>query len=302
MLAICIPVYNYDITSLIHSLKQELIKLSAEVSIFIVDDASDEKIKSINELATEGCAYIELKSNIGRAKIRNYFTSLTKAQYLLFLDCDVIIQPDFIKTYIEYISVNKSSSVICGGRIYPEKLPNKNQALSYNYGVKRESKTAVERNKTPNDAFMTNNFVIKRETLENHPFNGSITRYGHEDTLLGYDLKNAGILINHIENPVINGDIESNIDYLQKSEIALSNLVSSINIQENRDDFIKSVRILDVYFNRLNSVFRFGIRIVFKLFKNQISNALKDGNTSLFLFDFYKLGILDEQLTSSKTL
>lgn len=84
MLAICIPVYNYDISSLIHSLKQELIALSAEVTIIIVDDGSSEKIKAINKLVTEGCTYIELNSNIGRAKIRNYFTLLTKAQYLLF--------------------------------------------------------------------------------------------------------------------------------------------------------------------------------------------------------------------------
>ena len=141
--------------------------------------------------------------------------------------------------------------------------------------------------------------LITLDACKKPPHNITIparTALEHEDTLLGYDLKNAGILINHIENPVVNGDIESNSDYLQKSEMALSNLVSIINILENWNEFIKSVRILDVYFNQLNSVFRFGISIVFKLFKTQISNALKHGNTSLFLFDFYKLGWLSEKI------
>lgn len=49
-------------------------------------------LKKINRtLESKQVKYIELKKNIGRAKIRNLFIEYTTNPYLLFLDCDTKI-------------------------------------------------------------------------------------------------------------------------------------------------------------------------------------------------------------------
>lgn len=293
MLSICIPVYNFEITTLIETLEQQLASIQEEVNLIVIDDASDSNFLTVNQQAAERHTYLKLKENIGRSKIRNRFIELTSAPYLLFLDCDVIVQTDFIKKYIDYINL-KAPEVLCGGRNYPTNRPEKEKLLSYNYGVNRESRPALERNKAPNDAFMTNNFIIQREILENYPFDERLTQYGHEDTLLGFELKKAGIYIHHIDNSVINGDIETNSEYLKKTEVAIYNLVSILKNQQNKADFIKSVRLLDVYFNQLNKFSRYILKAGFSIFKKPIATSLRNGNSPLFLFDVFKLGILGE--------
>tara|TARA_R110002049_G_scaffold246382_2_gene420458 strand:- start:330 stop:1229 length:900 start_codon:yes stop_codon:yes gene_type:complete len=296
MLTICIPVYNFDITPLIISLEKQLATITEDVKLVLIDDASGEEFKRLNKEVSERHHYIELFENIGRSKVRNLFLKHSNSPYLLFLDCDVIIQPNFIKAYIDYL-ITKKPDVVCGGRIYPSKLPGKSRRLSYNYGVKRESKSAVERNKAPNDSFMTNNFIIKRAVLESYPFDERLKFYGHEDTLLGLELKKARIRIDHIENPVINGDIEVNSEYLRKTAIAISNLVVILNSQDDQELFIKSVRLLNVYLNGFNSFARFILNFIFRILKRPLTKILKNGSTSIVLFDFYKLGILGEELS-----
>lgn len=65
---------------------------------------------------------------------------------------------------------------------------------------------------------MTNNFVIQSEIFKQFPFHESLSGYGHEDTLLSFELKKAAIEITNIENPVINFEIETNAIYVKKTD------------------------------------------------------------------------------------
>jgi hypothetical protein len=72
MISICIPVYNFNITSLISELSNQIDLLNTECEIIVIDDCSD-KFKRINQIACAKHTYIELSENIGRARIRNLF-------------------------------------------------------------------------------------------------------------------------------------------------------------------------------------------------------------------------------------
>ena len=63
--------------------------------------------------------------------------------------------------------------------------------------------------------------MILRETFLKHPFDETITHYGHEDTLFGLVLKKEGIKILHIDNPLMNCGLDTNLDVLLKTEVPL---------------------------------------------------------------------------------
>jgi len=61
-------------------------------------------------------------------------------------------------------------------------------------------KSAVERNKHPHRGFSTFNVLFEKSVFSKIRFNEELKQYGHEDTLLGFQLKKAGIDILHIDN------------------------------------------------------------------------------------------------------
>ena len=90
MISICIPVYNFNITSLVNELSNQVNSLNIPCEIIVIDDCS-ENFKRINKIECEKHTYIELSENIGRARIRNLFLKYAKYEYLLFLDCDSLV-------------------------------------------------------------------------------------------------------------------------------------------------------------------------------------------------------------------
>jgi len=285
MLSICIPIYNFDVTTLVQSLIKEKSQLNDVVEILLIDDGSTIHKEKNRALACV-CSYIELKTNIGRSKIRNLFLNYAQFPYLLFLDCDsMIISPDFIAQYL--IEIRKGVHVVCGGRIYPETSPSLQQQLSWKYGKESESKSAIIRNMSPNSSFMSNNFLIQKDLMNFIKFDERLTNYGHEDTLFGYALGKQNIKIIHIENPVLNGELETNKVYLKKTELAIQNLVLILQFIENDLNFYKEISLLRFYMKL--KIFRTFIILFSKVYNPIIRLFLHSGIVNIHLFNLYKL-------------
>ena len=292
MISICIPVYNFGVSSLVSELSEQVKSLHKPYEIIIIDDCSDNKFKEITRNVCKSFIYIELEENIGRSKIRNLFVRYAKYDYLLFIDCDSIIEaPDFLLKYFQIIEQNPG--VVCGGRIYKKCRPARDKMLRWKYGLLRESQPFDVRKKLPYKSFMTNNFLIDRKILAKIRFDERITRYGHEDTLFGYSLKKGNILIDHINNPVVNGDLEYNTEYLNKTAEGIGNLVNILKVTDFDKDLINFVTILRIHskVRKMEKIVKFS----FIMFKPLIVFLLSGGYVNLYLFDFYKLGILIEK-------
>ena len=156
MITICLPVYNFNISTLIKELSKQVKLLNVSYQIIVIDDKSDQ-YTAINKNVCKDFTFIELPNNIGRSKIRNLFLNFAQYDYLLFIDCDSLIAShDFLSNYIEVIK--NAPKVVCGGRLYESKCPDRNNRLCWKYGIQRESKPSDIRNKYPNQSFMTKNF------------------------------------------------------------------------------------------------------------------------------------------------
>lgn len=297
MISICIPVYNYDISLLYDAFIEQLKNLEQEVEIIIIDDASNNNIVEINRKHCTNATYITLSKNVGRAKIRNLFLEYAKFEYLLFLDCDGLIpNSKFLSIYIDRILLN-TSDVICGGRIYRTQKPNRNYFLNWDYGIKKESIPFRVRTKSPYISFMTNNFIIKKTVLQELRFDENIIEYGHEDTLFGFLLKHNNKIISHINNPVINGDLITNSDFMQNTAKGISNLKYIINNTEYKKDFIENITLLKYYEKIKKAHLLTFLNLTFHLSKPIIAYSLKKGvYIHLAFFDYYKLGLLHEIL------
>lgn len=292
MITICIPIYNFDVSSLVQKLSEQITQVNAE--IIIIDDCSFPKYLILNEKICSQHTYIKLPINVGRSKIRNQFLKHSKFEHLLFLDCDSKINSKkYISNYINFIENNKYD-VIFGGRVYPNDCSNRNYMLSWKYGVLTESKSAKTRGLNSYKSFMSNNFLITKKVFNKVKFDERLTKYGHEDTLFSYTIKNNGLQITHIENPVLNGDIEDNTTFLRKTEIGISNLHLILENQKS-NDFFKHIALIHFYerikAKKLENIAYY----IFTLCKPILRFTLVKGYINLKLFSFYKLGLFIEQ-------
>tara|TARA_B100001063_G_scaffold225346_1_gene234080 strand:- start:374 stop:1273 length:900 start_codon:yes stop_codon:yes gene_type:complete len=289
MLAVCIPVYNQNVKRLVNELIAQSKGLQEEVSIVLIDDASSEEFQDQYNDLKEYAQVIQLEINIGRSKIRNLFLKYTEAKFLLFLDCDSeLVRPDFISKYLDFIRAHKPK-LLSGASIYQKEAPRIYYRLRWKYGNLVESKSFEDRENSSNLAFKTNNFIVERKILEAYPFNTLISGYGHEDTLFGFELEQNGIFISHIDNPVLNAHLDSNTQFLYKTDEALKNLLQVWSLSGENEKLLERLKILKIYFKYEHS---FPLRLVLKFSRGLFRFLLEIGFANLTLFNLYKLGYL----------
>lgn len=285
MLSILIPVYNYDCSELVAALDKQAVRLNINYEILVADDASEESFRQRNRVINErpNCRYIELPENVGRSRIRNILASEAQYGYLLFMDCDgVVVRDDFLKDYVACIPDDK---VVCGGIVHPDRLPDPSVSLRYTYEKQAEKRfTAEKRRQNPYGEFRSFNFMIAKDILDQHPFDESIVDYGFEDTLLGKELKAAGIPVRHIDNPLMNGDIEPNEKYLAKMKRSLHTLYL------HRSELEGYSGVLTLY-NKLQKFHATGVvKSLYRVWRPAIMKNLTGQKPSLWCFKLYKIG------------
>lgn len=297
MISICIPVFNRDMRATAQRLWHEMESLNVSSELICIDDHSEERFATTNREIERWGQYIVLEENIGRARIRNLFLKYAKYDYLLFLDCDSIVEEGLLARYADAIQHEPIKGVFCGGRVYDSRSDDREHHLRYIYGVKRESHNATERSRHPYRSFMTNNFIVHREVLEAIPFDERISRYGHEDTLFGYRLQQRGTPIRHLDNPVVNGDVESNEEFMEKTTEGVKNLAEIYRWMEGERAFVEQVSLLRFY-ERIRHARLNGIVLgLFKVMRPVVEKRLLSGRgENMPLFAFYKLGVLLECL------
>ncbi len=290
-ISLLIPVFNYDIVALVHSMKGAMDKVPEFCEILVGDDASSpeykEKYKSLEE---NGVKIISSDKNIGRAATRNKLALEAVGDYLLFIDADMML-PGTAESYLsKYILAIGTSQVICGGITYSDSPPgDPDKLLRWKYGKWREQKKASERNKRPHSDFFTFNVLIAKSVFSKIRFYEELKQYGHEDTLLSYQLKNAGINILHIDNSLIHEGLESNREYLDKVKLSIENLSMLYDKVTDKNNFCDTLTMLRSY-RRISLLrFRLILAAVFIRYRERMEMSLESGNKSNYFFVFYRM-------------
>jgi glycosyltransferase involved in cell wall biosynthesis len=292
-ISLLIPVFDYDIIALVHSMKDAMSKVPEFYEILIGDDGSSaEYRKKYRSLEAENVKVISSKKNIGRAAIRNRLALEAKGDFLIFIDADVML-PGTAEAYmLKWLPFLNNSRVICGGTLYHDSVPgDPDKLLRWKYGKWREQKSAAERNKHPHAGFSTFNVLIEKSVFSIIRFNEELKQYGHEDTLLGYQLKKAGINILHIDNGLMHEGLESNRDFLNKTKLGIENLSQLYDKVTDKKSFSETVSLLKIYYKlRLLGLTRI-LAGIFIRYRDRMEIRLDSSNISLLLFAFYKMSM-----------
>lgn len=285
MLSILIPTYNYDCTRLVHELQTQAQRLEIDYEIVVFDDASPmhiyiERNREIN--AWPHCRFVELTENVGRARIRNRLADAAVGEWLLFMDADAeVISDSFISDYLAHVDAD----VVCGGLCHADTQPSPEVSLRYAYEKRADKRRAAcYRERRPYEQFITFCFMVRAAVFHEIRFDERITEYGHEDTLFGIELEAKGICIRHIDNPMCQGGIETNEEFLDKTRAALRNLATMETAMQGHSSLLKCYRLLRGM--RLDGC------IARWLTKRErvITARLMGADASLPLFFLYKLG------------
>ncbi len=283
-LSILIPVYNNCCLNLVKALRQQAEELPISYEIIVADDASPKAdISAQNETmnAWPNCRYIKKEKNEGSAATRNYLARESRYQWLLFLDCDIVIPAnDFLRRYIN----DHHAGVINGGICIKEDA-SLEHCLRYIYERNAEPLHSAEnRQKMKYKEFRSTNFLISREAMMRSPFDERFKMSGYEDVLFGKHLKQAGIDICHIDNPVMMEDFENNPDYMVKTERNLRTLYQfrkELKGYSRLLTFVNSIHI---------PIILSLIRCWHKVFGSWEKRNLCGEHPSLKLFTLYRLG------------
>lgn len=285
ILSILIPVYNYNCVALVKALQQQAENCNIDYEILVADDGSDNaeivcENRKIN--AIPHSVYHETGQNHGRSWIRNWLVSQSQGAYLLFIDSDAeICNAHFVGNYLRHV---EKGAVICGGILHAEEEPSPTRRLRYRYEKAMEPCfTAERRNQHPYANLRTFNFMMPREVALSHPFDESITLYGYEDTLLGGMFEKEGLKVIHIDNPLINADIEENPIFLKKTEESMHSLY------QLKDKMRHHSRLLTSYEKIRRLKLDTLLRIVFPLLRPMLTWHLTGKQPTVIALQFYKL-------------
>lgn len=229
--SILIPVYNDDATRLVHSLSEQaqvIFGLSYEIVIY--DDGSTVRQSIIVNKALEKlpyCRYMYVAHHPCRAAMRNDLHRQGKYAWHLMVDARLsLVYDDFLMRYLESgVGIHE---VVCGGICVDggnqmQKLFRQNLRFRYEKH-EEQNHSCVRRARHPYQSFRTTNFFYHTSVLEQAPYDERIKGYGYEDVLLGKALKEKGIKVNHVNNPVAYTEFEDNERYLRKMEEAMRTL------------------------------------------------------------------------------
>ena len=285
-LSILIPTYNQVCVELVKS-RQSQAEQQAYLTYEILvgddgstDSATVETNEAINVLPH--CHYLVFGDNVGRAANRNRLAQAASHEYLLFVDSHMsVVSNNYIMRYLNC----RNHDLIYGGYCIQEtsSLPKGNLRLAYEMScIIQQSVTA--RSHSPHAHFHTSNFMVRRDVMLRYPLDERFKHYGYEDVLFGKTLKEAGIEIFHIDNPLGFHQFESNQRFMEKTDEGLQTL------WDFHEELRGYSRLLD-FVERLQRWYLAWIpRCLYRFTGKALRRHLIGPHPTLLAFKIYRLG------------
>lgn len=291
-ISVLIPTFNDACFTLAKTLREQLSMLSVDWEIIVADDCStDDSVREENARIGDlsGCRVEWRKENVGRAAIRNYLAQIAKGDWLLFIDSDMVInRANFVRNYLQSIE-NKGNCVVYGGYEVNGNANELADNLRFIYEKKNAHKHTVEqRMQQPYRDFHTSNFMVSRDIMLRIPFNENFKMYGYEDVLLGKELKEVGIPIHHIDNPVSFEKFESNEDFIRKTEESVQTQIDFQDLLEEYSTLLQTEKKI----KRLH--LSWVLHLLYKTIGKSLRKQLCSARPNTFCLNIYKLLIINK--------
>lgn len=111
--AAIVPAFNESPDSLVRTLSALLEQTQPLDRVVVVDDASPTAVEIPSQLASR-VELVRLEQNLGGSAARNHGAGLTTARYLLFVNCDVVLHPDWLERGVVFMDSNPGAGAVSG--------------------------------------------------------------------------------------------------------------------------------------------------------------------------------------------
>ena len=292
-ISILIPTYNGICQTLVQALHQQAEALPISYEIIVADDGSTQLStiltnRAINQISH--CRYVERPENTGRAAIRNFLASQAQYPWLLFIDSDMeVCRADYLRQY----ATSEGEAIVYGGVVIGP-LQSGNLRSMYEK-ASEQGHTPECRRQSPYHDFHTANFLVRRDLMQQHPFDLRFRRYGYEDVLFGKQMQLHHIPILHIDNPLSFEHFESNADFISKTEEGLRTLC------QFRQELQDYSRLLHFFGTPASFWLTTPCSLLYRLLGSLMRRNLTSTHPSLQLFKLYKLSYLATLLKTKQT-
>jgi glycosyltransferase involved in cell wall biosynthesis len=116
-IAVVIPILNEKGRLLTRTLEALTLQTRLADRVIVVDDGSADPV-SLPERLASGVELVRLAHNVGGAGARNRGARMVEADYVLFLNCDVVLAPEWLERSIAFMEANPDVGA-AGGTIVP---------------------------------------------------------------------------------------------------------------------------------------------------------------------------------------
>jgi glycosyltransferase involved in cell wall biosynthesis len=181
-LSVLIPTYRDDPSALLKALDDPM----ARAEIIVLDDGggdaalADRIARRIERLRLPA-RFIRLSENEGRARGRNRLASQARAGHFLFLDSDMLPDPENFLARWAALAEGENTPIAFGGFTLDQTPLRPEHALHRAMALKSDCTPAPERARSPEKHVFTSNLLVRRDVFETVEFDESFTGWGWED-------------------------------------------------------------------------------------------------------------------------
>lgn len=296
-LSILIPVYCDSCVEQVKVLCRQCRGLQMPWEIVVADDGSPIDKASLNDEVAEmdGCRLIKYPENIGRAGIRNFLAQQAHYDTIIYIDAGMMPSARFIAVYVEHIG--KAEVVVGSLKVDENHIDRSNLRCKNELRAERRS-SAQKRNQSPYTNFHSGNFMIRRQTMLDHPFRGEIKTYGYEDTLFGKGLAEKHVSILHIDNPLYFVRFEPNARYLEKTREAMLTLYTYREELQGYSGLLTLVSRLQ--HSHLLRITMWITMWITRLTKDALTQSLSGNHPRLWMYNLYRICCLSAYYIENK--
>lgn len=181
-LSVLIPTFRDDPSALLKRLDDP----TARAEIIVLDDGSGDealakRIAGRIERLRLPARFIRLTSNEGRAKGRNRLASHARAGHFLFLDSDMLPDPENFLARWAALAEGENTPIAFGGFTLDQTPRRPEHELHRAMALKSDCTPAPERARSPEKHVFTSNLLVRRDVFETVAFDEGFTGWGWED-------------------------------------------------------------------------------------------------------------------------
>lgn len=281
MLSVLIPTYEHTCYKLVEDLHAQLEQSGAEYEIIVLEDGGRNQVSHIANLKINDlshCRYERRERNVGRSAIRNRLADEAQGDWLLFIDADAkMVREDFISRYLS--AAAEGHKLVCGGITHRATPPARDCLLRWCYDRTFELQVGLV-----SPQLSCFNFMVERALFMKVRFDESIRTYGWEDVLLGVGLRELGVEIHVIDNPLLHDDESKSVCFIEKTRESLNTL------HTHESQLLQHTRLGDVVRKLRRWHLDAPARLLFKVLRPLMERLLLGRHPNMKVFAAYKLG------------